>query len=64
MNNVIEIEDFFISSFDIIDQNNVKLIFNLELDENSINDLSNYRFNPDNKVISAKLDPADKKYFT
>ncbi|MBK7377640.1 MAG: S8 family serine peptidase [Ignavibacteriales bacterium] len=61
VNNVIEIEDFFISSFDIIDQNNVKLIFNLELDENSINDLSNYRFNPDNKVISAKLDPADKK---
>lgn len=61
VNEVFEIEDFFISSFEILDQNNLKIIFNLELEENSITDLTNYAFNPDNKVVSAKLDPTDKK---
>ncbi len=60
-NEIVKTEDFFISSFNIIDQNNVKLVFNLELDKNSIVDLNNYSFSPDNKVESVKLDPTNNK---
>jgi hypothetical protein len=44
--------EFFISSFKIIDAYTVRLDFNLDIDESSALNVSNYTFDPDNKVTS------------
>jgi hypothetical protein len=54
-------KEFFIESFEIINQFRIKISFNLEPDENSIKILTNYEFEPDNSVINASLDPANKR---
>ncbi|MBV6421769.1 MAG: hypothetical protein DAHOPDDO_03050 [Ignavibacteriaceae bacterium] len=61
MDSVIVNPEFFISSFKIVDAYNIRVIFNLEVDEQSVTDVNNYFFEPYNKVSSVKVDATDKK---
>ena len=55
--------EFFISSFEILDAYTVRLDFNLDIDETSALNLSNYTFDPDNKVTSVSTG-SNKKSIT
>jgi subtilisin family serine protease len=55
--------EFFISSFKILDAYTVRLDFNLDVDETSALNLSNYTFDPDNKVASVSIG-SNKKSIT
>jgi hypothetical protein len=61
MDSVIVNPEFFISSFKIVDAYNIKLVFNLEVDETSAENVSNYIFDPDNKASSVSVDASNKK---
>ena len=61
MDTVIVNEEFFISSFKIIDSYNLKIVFNLEVDEQSAENVNNYLFDPDNKANSISIDASDNK---
>ncbi|GIK60911.1 MAG: S8 family serine peptidase [Ignavibacteriota bacterium] len=61
MDSVIVNPEFFISSFKIVDAYNIRVIFNLEVDEQSATDVNNYFFEPYNKASSVKVDATDKK---
>ncbi len=52
---------FFISSFEIINAYEIKIVFNFEVDEVTATNPDNYIFTPDNKVTSAKIDGNDNK---
>ena len=58
---VIENPEFFISSFKILDAYNIRVVFNLEVDEASAEKVNNYVFEPDNKASSVSVDASDKK---
>ncbi len=51
----IQSEQFFISSFKIESNNAVRIDFNLAVNQNSCLQLSNYEFNPSNKVVSVSF---------
>jgi subtilisin family serine protease len=61
MDSIIVNPEFFISSFDIVDAYNLKIIFNLSVDEQTAENITNYTFEPENKVTSAKVDATDKR---
>ena len=53
--------EFFISSFDIINSYEIKIIFNLDVNESQAINPDNYKFEPDNKVTSVRIDNADNR---
>ncbi len=59
MDTVLVTPEFFISSFKIVDAYNIKLIFNLEVDEATALNVNNYIFEPDNKASSVSVDASD-----
>ena len=61
MDSVIVQPELFISSFKIVDAYNVRIVFNLDVDEQTAENVNNYNFEPDNKVTSAKVDANDKR---
>ncbi|MFZ1519037.1 MAG: S8 family serine peptidase, partial [Ignavibacteriaceae bacterium] len=56
-----EVESFYITSFEIINAYKIKLSFNFNVDGSSASYLSNYTFDPDNKVTAVNIDPNDHK---
>lgn len=54
-------QEFFISSFKVLDSYKIKIQFNLNVDALSAIKTDNYIFNPDNKVTSVSIDPNDSK---
>jgi hypothetical protein len=61
MDTVFVAPEFFISSFKIVDAYNIKLIFNLDVDEATAVNIYNYVFEPDNKASSVSIDASDNK---
>ncbi|MGB5529364.1 MAG: S8 family serine peptidase, partial [Ignavibacteriaceae bacterium] len=61
MDSVIVQPELFISSFEIIDAYNIRVVFNLDVNEQTAIDVNNYSFEPDNKVTSAKVDANDNR---
>lgn len=61
MDSVIVKPEFFISSFKIIDSYNLKITFNLEVDEGSAENVDNYIFDPDNRASSISVNTSDNK---
>lgn len=53
--------EFFISSFKIVDAYNIRVVFNLEVDEQTAANVNNYVFEPDNKASSVSVDATNKK---
>ncbi len=54
-------DEFYVSNFAIVDPFKIKITFNLDVDENTIKNVSNYTFDPDNKVGSVDIDSKDNK---
>ncbi len=61
MDSVIILPEFFITSFEILDAYNIKIVFNLEVDEQTAEISENYDFEPDNRVTSTEVDANDKR---
>jgi len=61
MDSVIVKQEFFISSFQLIDAYNIRIAFNLDVDEQTAQNVGNYSFEPDNRVTSAVVDASDKR---
>ncbi|MCU0414813.1 MAG: T9SS type A sorting domain-containing protein, partial [Ignavibacteriaceae bacterium] len=61
MDSIIVNPEFFITSFKIVDAYNIRVIFNLEVDETTAENVSNYIFEPVNKVTSVSVDASNKK---
>jgi subtilisin family serine protease len=61
MDSILILPEFFISSFKIVDAYNIRVMFNLEVDETSAENVSNYIFEPDNKASSISVDASNKK---
>jgi subtilisin family serine protease len=61
MDSIIVNPEFFISSFDIVDAYNLRIVFNLSVDDQSAENVANYSFEPENKVTSAKVDATNKR---
>jgi hypothetical protein len=53
--------EFFVSSFQILNAYEIKIVFNLEVDESQALNTLNYTFEPDNKVTSVRVDNNDGK---
>lgn len=52
---------FYVSSFQLLSPYKVKLTFNIDVDESSALNTSNYIFKPENKVTSVVVDQSDKR---
>jgi len=61
MDSIIVNPEFFISSFKIVDAYNIRVVFNLEVDDVSAENVNNYIFEPDNKASSASVDASNNK---
>jgi len=61
MDSIIVNPEFFISSFKIIDSYNLKITFNLDVDEVSAKNVANYYFEPNNKAASVSVNGNDRK---
>ena len=61
MDTVFVAPEFFISSFKIVDAYNIQLKFNLDVDEATAVNVSNYIFEPDNKASSVSVNASDNK---
>jgi subtilisin family serine protease len=61
MDSTIVNPEFFISSFGIVDAYNIKVTFNLEVDELSAENVNNYYFEPSNKATSVSVSENDPK---
>jgi subtilisin family serine protease len=61
MDTVFVSPEFFITSFKIVDAYNIRVVFNLEVDETSAENVSNYIFEPENKATSVSVDASNKK---
>ncbi len=53
--------EFFISSFKILDSYNISVTFNLDVDEQSAENLNNYIFEPENKASKVSINSNDRK---
>ena len=53
--------EFFIASFKIIDDFNIRIIFNLDVDDLTAQNVNNYIFEPNNKASSVSVDASNKK---
>ncbi len=54
-------EEFFISSYELLNPYLLSITFNLDVDSTSVVNKNNYLFSPDNSVTSISIDPNDKK---
>ena len=54
-------EEFFITSFEIVSPDRIKLVFNFNVDETSAKAKENYSFEPDNHVASVEINSSNKK---
>jgi subtilisin family serine protease len=54
-------EEFFVTSFEIIDPYKVKIVFNKDVNESEAKYTDNYSFEPSNRVTSVQVDASDKK---
>ncbi len=54
-------EEFYISSHEIINPFEIKISYNLDVDESSAKNFNNYEFNPFNNISKIEVDPTDKK---
>ena len=61
MDSVLVSPEFFITSFNIINAYEIRIVFNLEVDETGVLIADNYVFEPDNKVTSIRVDDRDKR---
>lgn len=61
---IIQQEQFFISSHQLLNPYKLRITFNIELDEASAATLTNYSFEPAISVSSVSIDPNDKKSIT
>ncbi|MGE5848372.1 MAG: S8 family serine peptidase [Ignavibacteria bacterium] len=61
VDSVSAVPEFFIANHQIINPYLIKVRFNLEVDEASASDPSNYNFEPENAVTNINIDLTDKK---
>jgi hypothetical protein len=61
MDSIIINPEFFITSFKIVDAYNIRVVFNLEVDDASAENVNNYIFEPENKASSVSVDASNKK---
>ncbi|MCX6150196.1 MAG: S8 family serine peptidase [Ignavibacteriales bacterium] len=54
-------KEFYITSFELLTSNKIKINFNLEVDESSSSKIENYKFEPTNDVTSIVADKSDLK---
>lgn len=54
-------EEFFVSSFEILNPYQIRIVFNKEVNLNVAKNPENYRFDPANKVTSVDVDASDPK---
>lgn len=52
---------FFVESFSLLNNNNIKITFNLPYEQNSVQNKNNYEFSPENSVISVQLISDDNR---
>ncbi len=57
----IQENQFYVSSFQLLSPYKVRLTFNIEVDESSASNTTNYIFKPENKVTSVVVDQGDKR---
>ncbi len=61
MDSVTANPEFFISSFEIINSYLIRVVFNVDVYEESATNTENYIFDPDNKASSVKVNENDKR---
>ena len=61
VNPVIQTDNFYISSFEIVNSYKIKLSFNYPVDQSSAMNIDNYSFEPENKVSRVSIDQTDSK---
>jgi hypothetical protein len=61
MDSTIVLPEFFITAFEIVDPFNIKIEFNLEVDQQTATETSNYIFDPENRATSVTVDANDNK---
>jgi hypothetical protein len=54
-------EEFFVSSFEILDPYRIKIVFNKVVNVTEAKNPDNYSFEPSNKVTSVDIDASDQK---
>jgi hypothetical protein len=54
-------DEFFVSSFEILDPYRIKIVFNKNVNETEAKNTGNYIFEPSNKVTSVDIDASDQK---
>jgi hypothetical protein len=64
MDSTIVKPEFFVSSFNIVDSYTLKVTFNLDVDELTAENVSNYYFEPNNRASSVKVNGNDSKSVT
>lgn len=57
---VITSDEFFVTSFQIINSSRIRINFNLDVDDNTVWNVQNYLFEPQNSVSSVEIDNANK----
>ena len=58
---VIANQEFFITNYTVIDQYRMKIVFNLDVDPNSLTDRSKFKFTPDNSIEDADVVQSNPK---
>ena len=61
VDSLISAKEFYISSYEILNQYLIKITFNLSVDKSSALNISNYSFDPQNNVSSIQIDQNDPK---
>ncbi len=54
-------EEFFVSSFEILDPYRIRIVFNRDVDPTQVKNPENYSFDPANHVTSVEVDASDPK---
>ncbi len=54
-------EEFFVSSFEILDPYHIKIVFNKSVNPDEARNPANYNFDPSNNVTSVNVDASDTK---
>lgn len=58
---IVQQEQFFISSYQLINPYKIKVTFNIEVDESSASNKSNYVFDPQISISTVSIDQTDKR---
>ena len=56
-----EVESFYISSFELLNPNRIKVVFNYSVDATTAANVNNYKFEPENNVTSVDIDQNDSR---